>query len=227
MKREENKRILIADDHKLFRAGIIKILSSIHNILIIGEAENGEELIRKYYELDPDILLADISMPLLSGVEAVKKIKETNENVKALFLSMYDSEEYVYSCLISGGMGLINKNCMEEELVNAIEMVFDGRRYFGKNYPEEKLEELLMSYETIRQKSNGRDVSALTKRELEILNLIGDGFTNSEIADRITISKRTAETHKFNIMHKLNIKSLPELIKFAIDFTHNEKTNSF
>jgi two-component system, NarL family, response regulator NreC len=227
MNTNEQIKILVADDHKLFRAGIIKILSGLDNLAVIGEAGNGEELIKKYFELLPDILLVDISMPVLSGVEAVKKIKETNGTVKALFLSMYDSEEYVYSCLIAGGTGLINKNSMEEELHNAIVKVYKGERYFGKAYPEEKLMELLNRYKSIRQKSNDADISTLTKRELEILELIGEGFTNIEIADKVMLSVRTVETHRAHISQKLGVKSLTELIKTAISFTQNEKTNSF
>jgi len=227
MNTNEQIKILVADDHKLFRAGIIKVLSSLDNLVVIGEAGNGEELIKKYFELLPDVLLVDISMPVLSGVEAVKKIKESNETVKALFLSMYDSEEYVYSCLIAGGFGLINKNSMEDELHNAIVKVYKGEKYFGKDYPEEKLMELLNRYKSIRQKNNFTDISSLTKRELEILGLIGEGFTNTEIADKVMLSVRTVETHRAHISQKLGIKSLPELIKTAISFTQNEKTNSF
>ncbi len=227
MNTNEQIKILVADDHKLFRAGIIKVLSSLDNLVVIGEAGNGEELIKKYFELLPDVLLVDISMPVLSGVEAVKKIKESNETVKALFLSMYDSEEYVYSCLIAGGAGLINKNSMEEELHNAIVKVYSGEKYFGKDYPEEKLMELLNRYKSIRPKSIDTDISTLTKRELEILGLIGEGFTNIEIADKVMLSVRTVETHRAHISQKLGIKSLPELIKTAISFTQNEKTNSF
>ena len=214
----ENIKILVADDHKLFRSGIMKILNGYDHFSAIAEAENGEELINKYFELMPDVLLVDISMPVLSGIEAIKKIKKTDATVKVLFLSMYDSEEYVYSCLIAGGSGLINKNSMEEELIFAIQKVSNNEKYFGKDYPEDKLKELLNRYKSIHQKSNIADISELTKREIEVLNLIGEGLTSLEIADKLMISVRTVESHRAHLIHKLDIKSLPELIKFAIEY---------
>ena len=139
--------VLLADDHHLFRAGIKKILDAQNNISVAGEAENGAQLITKYFALNPDVVLVDISMPVLSGTEAINRIKIKDPSVKALFLSMYDSEDYIYLCFISGGMGLINKNSMEDELVKAITKVSKGEKYFGKNYPEQKLNELRIKFE--------------------------------------------------------------------------------
>ena len=212
-------KILLADDHKLFRSGLIKILKGYTKFNVVGEAEDGYRLVSEYLHLNPDIILVDISMPKLSGIDAVKKIKELNPAEKVLFLSMYDSEEYVYSCLIAGGSGLVNKNIMEDELIKAITKVANGEKYFGNNYTEEKLSKLRLSYQSVHQKSSLKDTGTLTKREKEILKLIGDGFTNSEIADKINISVRTVETHRSHIIKKLDIKSLTELIRFAIEFS--------
>jgi len=126
MKINMSIKILVADDHKLFRSGIIRLLKDHQNIHIIAEAENGSELIERYFEVSPDIVLVDIAMPQMSGLEAVSKIKEKDPEVKALFLSMYDNDNYKYKVLKSGGMGLINKNILEGELTYAIEQVCKG-----------------------------------------------------------------------------------------------------
>jgi len=223
MKSDGKITVLLADDHHLFRAGIMKILDVQNNLSFVGEAENGEQLISRYFTLKPDVILVDISMPVLSGTEAVRRIKSKDTSVKALFLSMYDSEDYIYLCFTAGGLGLINKNSMEDELVNAITKISKGGKYFGKNYSEEKLNELINKYETINKQSRNIDISVLTNREKEILELIGEGLTNLEIADKINLSIRTIETHRSNLIHKLDINSLPELIKFAIEYKLKNK----
>ncbi len=119
-------RVLIADDHQLFRSGIVSLLKDAHEIIIAGEAEDGEELYQKYFELLPDMVLSDISMPLVSGIEAFHKIKQTDESAKVLFLSMYDSEEFIYYTLKVGGLGLVGKNIIQDELENAIRTVNNG-----------------------------------------------------------------------------------------------------
>jgi DNA-binding NarL/FixJ family response regulator len=163
-------------------------------------------------------MLVDISMPVLSGTEAVKRIRTIDPTAKALFLSMYDSEDYVYLCVKAGGLGLINKNSMEDELVNAIIKVYNGEKYFGTNYTEQKLIDLLIKFENINKQVKNIEISILTNREKQLLKLIGDGLTNLEIAGKMNISIRTIEAHRSNLIHKLGIKSLPELIKFAIEY---------
>jgi len=223
MKSDVKITVLLADDHHLFRAGVKKILDVQNNISVAGEAENGAQLITKYFTLNPDVVLVDISMPVLSGTEAVKSIISKDPMAKALFLSMYDSEDYLYLCFAAGGLGLINKNSLEDELVKAITKVSKGEKYFGKNYPEQKLNELRIKFESANKQSQGADITVLTNREKEILELIGDGLTSSEIADKINLSIRTIETHRSNLIHKLNINSLSELIKFAIEFNLKNK----
>jgi DNA-binding NarL/FixJ family response regulator len=144
-------KTLVADDHNLFRSGIIKLLKYHQSIHIIAEAENGSELIERYFEVSPDIVLADIAMPQKSGLEAVSDIKEKDPEVRALFLSMYDNDEYKYKVLKSGGMGLINKNIMEGELTYAIEQVYNGEMYFRGDWTKEKLELLVSEFESHNQ----------------------------------------------------------------------------
>ncbi len=215
-------KVLIADDHALFRTGIIRMLSNYPDISVIDEAENGEILIKKYFENNPDVILVDISMPVLSGIEAVKKIMSKDKAAKVLFLSMYDSPDYIYSCLISGGMGLINKNILEGELVYAIRSVSSGNKYFGKNFDEEKLNALVSRYESVYITEPDMPISNFTKRETEILRLIGKGYSSAAIAEKLLISIRTVETHRMHLMHKLSFKSSSELINFAIQYLLKE-----
>lgn len=219
----ESIKILVADDHKLFRRGIIKMLSEYPEISIIGEAENGEELIMKYFQLNPDISLVDISMPVLSGIEAAKKILDTDESAKILFLSMYDNEEFVYSCLVTGGYGLVNKNIMEDELISAIKKIHTGQRYFGKEFNYEKLNFLINKLESVHKKETTEKKSILSRRELEILQYISEGFTSQEIADKLDIGLRTVDTHRTHLIQKLHLNSLSDLIRYAIEYNYKKE----
>ena len=144
-------KILVADDHTLFRQGIIRLLEDQNNFSVIAEAENGKELIEMYFNLFPDIILADIAMPELTGIEAVQEILIRDRTAKALFLSMYDAGEYVYKVIKSGGKGLVNKNILEDELFLAIDRVYKGDKYFGRKWNDENLKNLIDEFE---KKSN-------------------------------------------------------------------------
>ncbi len=212
-------KVLIADDHQLFRSGVISILKDTPEICVIGEAANGEELFKKFFELYPDVILTDISMPMLSGIEAVSMIKETLKLTKVLFLSMYDAEEYIYYCLKAGGLGLVSKNILKNELIEAIKTVNQGERYFGKEWTDHRLSVLLDRFDSILSSKIMFDNSLISPRETEILKYISDGLTSKEIAVKLKLSKRTVDTHRTHLMQKLSLKSLPELIRFAIQFT--------
>ncbi|MGE5400235.1 MAG: response regulator [Ignavibacteriales bacterium] len=219
MSNPNNIRIIVADDHSLFRSGIISLLEDAVEIFVVGEAVNGEDLANKYFDLKPDVILVDISMPVLTGIEAMQKISQKDPAVKALFLSMHEGEEYIYHILKAGGKGLISKNVMKGELVYAIKAVNSGRKYFGAYWSEERLQDLINKYELGEEELKIPLVNmTLTLREVEILKLIGEGYTSNEIADRTGLSKRTIDTHRIHLMNKLGIKSLPELIKFAIQY---------
>jgi DNA-binding NarL/FixJ family response regulator len=212
-------RLIIADDHALFRSGVISLLEDEKDLVIVGEAGNGKQLIELYTELTPDLLLIDISMPEKTGLEAAKEIRKTDENVKILFLSMHEGEDYVYHCIKSGGNGLINKNILKSELLNAIKTVLNGDGYFGKKYSDSDIHEIIKKYESFIEPSRFVLPTRLTEKEKEVLLLISDGLTSSEIADKLNIGKRTVDTHRENIMQKLNLESLPELIKYSIDYS--------
>ncbi len=209
-------RLLIADDHNLFREGIKNLLADEKDIFIVGEAETGESLVTKYTELKPDIVLADISMPQLTGIEALEKLKKSGQHPKFLFLSMFDGDEYVYYCAKAGCYGLVSKKIMRGELIFAIKTVNEGKRYFGAKIPEEKLNEIISNFEKKTERT--RNGYELTPREEQIVRLISEGLTSNEIADRLFVSKRTIDTHRTHLIQKLNLKSLPDLIKYSINF---------
>jgi len=223
--KEKMIRIIVADDHKLFRSGLISLLEDEKDFFIVGEADNGEELLQLYFDLKPDVIVVDISMPFLNGVEALAELKKKDKNVKALFVSMHDTEEYIYYAMKNGAYGLISKNIMKGELTYAIRAANDGKQYFGQNWPEEKLKELYNRFEFLSGKKNDNKPN-LSPREREILKNIGEGLTSSEIATRVHLSKRTVDAHRAHIMRKLEVTTLPELMKYAIKYLQMGKNNS-
>jgi len=216
-------RLLIADDHNLFRSGIINLLENEKDIFVIGEAATGEEMVSKYFELKPNIILADISMPELNGIEALQKIRLRDNSVKVLFLSMFEGEEYIYYCIKAESMGLISKKVMKGELLYAIKSVHEGKRYFGIDLTEEKILEIINRFDKGNIEVDFKD-DVLSPREIQILKFISDGLTSNEMAEKLFISKRTIDTHRTHMMQKLNLKSLPELIKYAINRNLTEKS---
>lgn len=211
--------IIIADDHTLFRSGIVSLIGEEKNIEIVGEANNGKELIDLYLQLKPDLLLIDISMPEKTGLEAAKEIRKTDDSVKILFLSMHEGDDYIYHSIKSGGDGLINKNIHKSELLFAIKTILNGESYFGKNYSGSDITEIIKKYERFIEPPKFVQPTKLTEKEKEVLLLISEGLTSNEIADKLNIGKRTVDSHRTNIMQKMNLTSLPELIKYSIDYS--------
>ena len=216
-------KILVADDHELFRKGIISLLIAENDIEIIGEANTGKDLISKYQKLKPDLVIADISMPELSGIEAVKILSEEDNKIKVLFLSMYGGEDYIYHCIKSGGSGLVNKDVPQNELIHAIKTVSEGKLYFGSDYTEDKIEDLLNNYEKQLKTISLNEIEYLTEKEVEILLLVSEGLTSNEIANKLFISKRTVDTHRTHMAQKLGLKSFPQLLKYAISYATSLK----
>jgi DNA-binding NarL/FixJ family response regulator len=213
---KEKIKVLLADDHNLFRTGVIKLLKEQENIIVIGEASNGNELFTKYFELSPDVILVDIAMPEMSGPEAVIRIKKEDPGVKALFLSMYEGEEYIYRVLKSGGHGLINKSIMEDELIRAIEKVNEGEKYFEDNWDEARLLKLIEEFESGKKSSTDQQEIKLNYREEQILKLLHDGLSSREMAEKLNLSKKTVDFYRSCLMKKLNLKSPSDLIRVAV-----------
>ena len=215
-----NIRILLCDDHTLVRSGLASLLKNEEGIFVISEAENGKEMIKKYYETNPDLIIADIAMPELTGIEAYKKIKVTNPEVKILFLSAYYSEQYVYITLKAGAMGLLNKSITGGELSFAINEVIEGRKYFGAAYNQKKLSGLIKKFEHKKKSFLSNEISEFDDK---MLSLISEGFTSDQIAMKLFVSKHTIDAHRVKIMEKLKLKTGHDLQKYAILYTEGKK----
>ena len=210
-------KILVADDHTLFRQGVIRLLSDNQNFVVVAEAENGEELYKKYFQVRPDVVLADISMPDLSGIDAFQKIKAEDKSVKVLFLSMFESEDYVYETYKSGAMGLINKNILEGELYFAIQNVYKGKKYFGSRWDELSLQKLVKDFEQSPKFANNSS-TIFSEKEIKILDLISKGLTSKEIAEQLYLSKKSIDYYRANLMRLAVVKNKSELVKFAVNY---------
>ncbi|MFW5851020.1 MAG: response regulator [Bacteroidota bacterium] len=201
----EKIKVFIADDHQLFRDGIKYILSESEKFTTIGEASNGKELLEKLERTEVDIILLDINMPVMNGVEAAKEILAKNPNQAILVLSMYDSEEYYNAFIDLGVKGFLLKDSSNHELMSAMNKILKGDSYFSQ--------ELLMKI--IKNKDEAKDLH-LTPRELDVLELICKGFSNFEISEKLFISQRTVERHRANLLDKTESSNSIKLVLFAI-----------
>jgi DNA-binding NarL/FixJ family response regulator len=210
-------RILLADDHQMVRIGLIKLLETFKEFVIVGEASDGEEAVALTKKLKPDVVIIDLSMPKLSGVEATKIIRKNFPSAKVLVLTMHDNEEYVYQILKSGAGGYMLKNSGKNELAAAIRAVARGDRFFSPRISEIVMEAYLRKSEAREDIPVKSDDLPLTKREIEVLQYIADGLNNTQIAEKLFISARTVETHRTNIMQKLDIHDAANLMRFALN----------
>jgi DNA-binding NarL/FixJ family response regulator len=208
-------KVVLVDDHQIVRDGIKALLTNSLGIKIIGEAQNANEFFPNLKIQMPDVVLLDISLPVMSGIEISKILKTDYPKIKILMLSMYTSEDFVFNALKAGVHGYLPKNTTRDELVLAINEVFKGNEYFSKSIADT----ILKSY--VKSAKFGNNVSSdtvkvLTNREQEILRYVVEGIKNPTIADRLSISIRTVETHKASILKKLGLKNTVDLVKFAI-----------
>ncbi|MCL4296782.1 MAG: response regulator transcription factor [Anaerolineae bacterium] len=206
-------KILLADDHTIVRKGIRSLLDSETDIEVVGEAEDGREAVEKVERLSPDIVLMDSTMPILNGLEATRQISKRFPHVKVLVLTMHTNEEYIFQFLQAGAAGYLVKQAAPKELVSAIEAVHRGDYFLSPAISKTMIEEYIRHVKTINKDD---PYEQLTDREREVLQLIVEGFSNREIAERLHISLKTAGVHRINLMHKLNIHNVTELTKFAI-----------
>jgi DNA-binding NarL/FixJ family response regulator len=207
-------RILIADDHKIIRDGIKALLRDIKEFHIAGEAENGLKTIDQIDLLKPDVILMDISMPGMSGIECTLKIKSTHPEIKILVLSMSKEEEHIRKMLEAGASGYILKNTGKEELIKAIKAVSEGNYYFSNDVTESLMKEILFPSHSDINKTTKVE---LTERETEILSLISMEYTNSEIAEKLFLSVRTIDAHRRNILGKTGCRNTAGLVRFGIE----------
>lgn len=205
--------ILVVDDHSLVREGIITMLSIYDDFDIIGDAESGEEALKKIESLLPDVVLLDINMPGMNGIETAKQIIADYTSVKIIILSMEVTQDHISEAIKAGVSGYLAKDTKKEILAEAIRKVMLGEQFFG-----EKVSQVI--FKGFYKQSKGERVASenkvLSKREVEVLQQIASGLSNREIADKLFISIRTVDAHRNHIMQKLNLKSTAQLVKYAI-----------
>ncbi len=211
-------RVVLADDHVFVRDGIKSLLETEDNIVVVGEGTDGLEALKIVEENKPDLLIVDIRMPHLTGIEVVEKLRSQNNFVKVIVLSMHESEEYVLKSIKAGADGYLLKGSSKEEFLKALHTVANGGKYFTGDISSILINQLSNTNAT-EQKSNLEEDIAITKREKEILTLLLSGKGNKEIAEALNISKRTAEVHRFNLMKKLKVKNLMELSNKATEYS--------
>lgn len=202
----------MADDHAIVRQGLRVLLESDPEIAVIGEAQDGLEALQYSLELQPDVLIMDLAMPHLGGLEAIWQICQKNPKIKIIILSMYTDEEYIVATVRNGASGYIIKDALAAELRDGIKEVYKGKPYFSASIDKERLNAYLKKAEAAKTEN----FEPLTSREKEVLKFIAEGYTNQETAERLFISIKTVETHRTNIMKKLNLHTKAELARCAI-----------
>lgn len=212
----EKIRILLADDHVLVRKGIITMLESEDDLEVVGEANNGKEALELTKQLNPDLLILDIRMPEMNGLEAAEKLHEQNMPTKTLILSMHDSDDYVLQALQAGAYGYLLKDTEKNEFIKAIHQVYKGNKYFSGAVSNTLASYLLGNKKTETSAPVTQNNYNLTRREKEILGLIINGKHNKDIAETLNKSIRTIETHRFNIMKKLGVNNAVDMVNKAL-----------
>jgi DNA-binding NarL/FixJ family response regulator len=210
----QKARIVIAEDHTILRDGLRSLLSSNPNFEIVGEAGDGREAIRCVEKFKPDLILTDLSMPRMNGMEAIKEIKRDSPATKVLVLTVHKAEEYILATFRAGANGYLLKDSTHAELVMAVKKVLSGKLYISPEISDKVIEGYLEGKKTLKPRTSWE---TLTQREREILKLIAEGYKNKEIADDLCISVKTVEKHRANLMGKLNIHNVQALTAFAIE----------
>jgi two-component system response regulator NreC len=206
-------KLLVADDHKIFRQGIKKLLEEESDMSVVGEAADGREAVKKATELKPDVILMDIAMANLNGLEATKQIKKVLPSIRVIMLTMHKNEEYILQSFQAGASGFILKEGAVEELVSAIRSIHQDKSFLSPTISKTLIDAYLRKMETGKTET---PFDLLTDREREVLQLIAEGYTNREVAKALFISVKTVEAHRAHIMQKLNIHDIAKLVKYAI-----------
>ena len=210
-------KIVIADDHAVVRTGFSMILNYQEDMEVVATAADGVEAYQKVLEYKPDVLILDLSMPPgESGLVATSKISESFPETKILILTMYDDEEYLFHVLNSGAKGYILKIAPDEQLILAVRTVYKGETYVDMKMTTSLVNEFINQSHQEEVSYSSDPFKILSKRELEILHLIAKGYCNKYIAEKLFVSVKTVEAHKTHIMNKLNLKSKPELVEYAL-----------
>jgi len=205
-------KILLADDHKITRDGLCVLINSQSNMKVVGQAENGRSALDMALDLIPDVIVMDINMPELNGIDATHKIVKELPETKIIILSMYSDKRYIIGALKAGVSGYLLKNCAFDELLNAINSVLKNKRYMSSEIADLVME----GYAHSLVSNEPPGISILTTREREVLQLIAEGMKTNDIASKLFVSVKTISTHRRQIMEKLNTDNIADLIKFAL-----------
>jgi DNA-binding NarL/FixJ family response regulator len=211
---DQNYKILIVDDHKLFREGLNFVLSQIEGFEVVGEAPNGKEFLDMIDQMEPDVVLMDISIPGLDGIEATSRAIAKHPDLKVIALTMFCDEEYYYKMIQAGVSGYILKESGKDELANAINTVLRGENYFSQKL----LRNIIINLNQVKSFKGAtlKQEIKLTPRETEILKLICQGLSNTEISEKISLSLRTVEGHKSNLINKTGVRNSVSLVMYAL-----------
>ncbi|MBM2826422.1 MAG: response regulator transcription factor [Dehalococcoidia bacterium] len=204
--------LVIADDHALFREGLRLLLEQTKDIVVAGEAADGQEAVDLVARLQPDLVVLDISMPRVDGLEAARRIRARSQ-VPILFLTVHDTENYFFDALEAGASGYVLKDAVGADLITALHVVYGGGVYLSPSVAKRLVEDYLSR---VARGEEMKSYDALTPREREVLELVGQGLTNQEIAERLVLSVNTVQTHRLHVMEKLNIHNRAQLMKFAV-----------
>jgi DNA-binding NarL/FixJ family response regulator len=210
----ETVRILIADDHTIVRQGLARLLEEQADFKVVGEATNGQMAVEQSMALNPDVVIMDIAMPRLNGIEAAKRIRKQLPKIKILILSMYSQEHYIHELMETGVSGYLLKDASGRDIINAIHAAMKNETFLSPSISKVLVE----TYRSPNRKcsSMAQRYNQLSNREREVLQLIGEGYNTKDIADMLCVSISTIKTHRANIMEKLNLDSPAKLIHFAI-----------
>jgi DNA-binding NarL/FixJ family response regulator len=204
-------KLIIADDHQMFIDGVKALLAAEPDISVVAEALNGAALLSLLKEVSADIILLDVNMPEMDGIEATRQIRLLYPEIRIIMLTMYNNEEFIFSLMNAGASGYMLKNTGRKELLEAIQTVYNGKLFYSKEVADTILQSIPKKPEQQKLES-----AQLTEREKEVLKLIAQEFTTQEIADKLFISPNTVETHRKNLMSKLNARNIAGLVKFAL-----------
>ncbi|MCK5857104.1 MAG: response regulator transcription factor [Bacteroidales bacterium] len=206
----EKTRVMVVDDHELFRKGVVMVINRMDNMEVVGEAVNGKVFLHMLNSNVPDVVFMDISMPELNGIDATKEAIVRYPKLKIIALSMFGEEEYLQKMINAGASGFLLKNSSIQEIENAIHLVMDGKNCYSNE---------LLGYFTNKYISKNSDDASnvqLTRRELEVLDLVAKSMTNQEIADKLFVSKRTIDGHKANLIQKTGSKNVVDLLIYSL-----------
>lgn len=205
--------VLIADDHHIVREGIVLLLQQEPDFTVVGQAADGEEAVAKILKLRPDVVILDISMPKLNGIEVAQKIAAEGFTGKVLILTQYDKEEYVRKAIQTGASGYLLKDSIKDDVISAIRQIMAGETYFSPSISKLLVDEY---FDQLKRRQIQKTIPELTPRETEVLQLIAEGYSSKQIADKLFLSIRTVDFHRANINQKLNVHDIAGLTRYAI-----------